>query len=88
MDVFVFVRYWYLVDVCWGRHCCFGGLFPCFGGFDMVVFGCGLDGYVSIWMLIVVFRTLYSSFGVCRLLVGLVWLCMHIIEVVVGSTYL
>ena len=28
-----------------------------------------------------------SSRGVCRFVVGLVWLCMHIIDVSDGSTY-
>ena len=28
----------------WGRRCCFGGFFPCFGDFDVVICGGGLDG--------------------------------------------
>ena len=45
-------------------------------------------GYVLTCMLIVVFRTFWSPLGVYRFLVGLIWLCMHIIEVRDGSTCL
>jgi hypothetical protein len=31
--------------------------------------------------------TCASSWGVCKVVVGLVWLCMHIIDVSDGSTY-
>ena len=40
----VFIWYWYLRIVCWGGNCCFGGLFPCFGGFNVIVCGGRFDG--------------------------------------------
>ena len=83
MDVLVFIWYGCLGGVYWGRRCCFGDLFPCSRDFDVVV-----CGGVLTCMLIVVFRTFCSSRGVRKFIVGLIWLCMHIIEVRDGSTYL
>ena len=41
----------------------------------------GLMGYVSMCVLFVFCRTWCSACGVCKLVVGCVWLCTHIIDV-------
>ena len=38
-------------------------------------------------VLVVYSSTCVSSYGVCKFVVGLVWLCMHIIDVSDDSTY-
>jgi hypothetical protein len=65
-----------------------GGIFPCFGDFNVVVCGGGLNGYVAMCVLIVCFRTCCSSCGVCKFDVRFTRLCTHIIDVRDGSTRL
>ena len=38
-------------------------------------------------VLIVISNIFVSSFGICRFIVGLFWLCMHIMDVSDGSMY-
>ena len=47
----------------------------------------GLMGKVSMHVLAVSSSTLMSSCGVRKFIVGLLWLCMHIIDVSDGSMY-
>ena len=47
----------------------------------------GVMGKMSMYVLVVCFSKYDSSHGVCKLGVGFVWLCMHIIDVRYGSIY-
>jgi hypothetical protein len=49
--------------------------------------GVVLLGYVSMYVLIVLFKSYCSSCGICEFVVRFIWLCLHIIDVKDGFTH-
>ena len=64
-----------------------GAFFHALENLTWYVVGVGLMGYVSMCVFVMCFRTCCSACGVCKFVMGCVWLCMYIIDVSDGSTY-
>ena len=47
----------------------------------------GLMGLILVCVFVILFRTLCSFCGVCKFFVGIIWMCMHMVDVSDGYVY-